>query len=99
MTESKLQTRASGIWVEMWRLAGEKWPPNNVPAAWRVYQHLKQALVNAGATEAQAVAFADEFFYGESRWGDLSYIENHKGPIDALTATLLDAELSYDSER
>ena len=33
MTESKLQTRASEIGVEMWRLAGEKWPPDNVPAA------------------------------------------------------------------
>jgi len=98
MAGSALQARASAVWVELWRLAGEKWPPNNVPAAWRVYQRLKEALVNTGATEAQAIAFADEFFYGESRWGDLSHIENHKRPIDALTATLLDVELSSDSE-
>jgi hypothetical protein len=98
MAGSALQAKASAVWVELWRLAGEKWPPDNVPAAWRVYQHLKEALVNTGATEAQAVAFADEFFYGEGRWGDLSHIENHKRPIDALTATLLDVELSCDSE-
>ena len=98
MVDSALQTKASAVWVELWRLAGEKWPPNNVPAAWRVYQHLKEALINTGATKAQAIAFADEFFYGERGWGDLSHIENHKRPIDALTATLIDVELSCESE-
>jgi hypothetical protein len=79
--------------VEIWRLAGEQWPPDSIPAAWRVYQHLKQALISVGVSEAQAIAFADDFFYGEGAWGDLTIIDNHKKAIDALTVTLLDSEI------
>jgi hypothetical protein len=93
MNESTIQGRASAIWVEIWRLAGEQWPPDSIPAAWRVYQHLKQALMSAGVSEAQAIAFADDFFYGERAWGDLAIIDNHKKAIEALTVTLLDSEL------
>jgi hypothetical protein len=93
MNEFTVQERASAIWVEIWRLAGEQWPPDSIPAAWRVYQHLKQALTSAGASEAQAIAFADDFFYSEGAWGDLAIIDNHKQAIDALTVTLLDSEI------
>jgi len=96
MAESALQSRASAIWVELWQLAGEAWPPRSVPAAWRVYQRLKETLVKVGATEAQAVAFVDDFFYGDGQWGDLSIIENHRRAIDALVTALLDAELASE---
>ena len=39
------------------------------------------------------MAFADDFFYGAEKWGDLTLVDNHRWAIDALTATLLDSEL------
>jgi hypothetical protein len=93
MTQPTIQERASSIWVEMWKLAGEQWPPRNVPDAWRVYQHLKEALIRAGVSDGQAIAFADDFFLSAEAWGNLAVIDHHKRVIDALTATLLDSEL------
>jgi len=58
-----------------------------------VYEHLKETLISAGVSEAQAIAFADDFFYSEEAWGDLTIIDNHKRAIDALIAALLDSEL------
>jgi len=93
MTQPTIQEKAVVIWTEIWKLAGEQWPPTSVPAAWRVYEHLKQALVDAGVSEAQAVAFTDDFFYSERTWGDLTLVDNHKRAIDALVVALLDSEL------
>jgi len=93
MTQPTLQEKAFVIWAEIWELAGERWPPTSVPAAWRVYEHLKGALVGTGVSEAQAIAFADDFFYSEGTWGDLTLIDNHKRAIDALVVALLDSEL------
>jgi len=93
MTQPTIQDRASAIWVSIWELAGEQWPPRSVPAAWRAYERLKEALVGVGVTEAQAIAFADDFFFSTASWGDLALIENHRHAIDALTVALLDSEL------
>jgi len=94
MIQSTIQERACAIWTEIWELADERWPPENVPAAWRVYEHLKEALISAGVSKAQAIAaFADDFFYSEETWGDLTLIDNHKRAIDALVVALLDSEL------
>ncbi len=93
MTQPTIQERAAAIWVEIWELADEQWPPRSIPVAWRVYECLKGALVRAGVTEAQAMAFADDFFYGAEKWGDLTLVDNHRWAIDALTVTLLDSEL------
>ena len=93
MTQSTMQERAFALWVEIWNLAGERWPPNGIPAAWRVYEHLKQALAGTGISEAQASAFADDFFHCQDEWGDLELVSNHQHPIEALVAVLLDSEL------
>jgi len=93
MTQPTIQERACAIWTEIWELADERWPPENVPAAWRVYEHLKEALISAGVSETQAIAFADDFFYSEGTWGDLRLIDNHRRAIDALIVALLDSEL------
>ncbi len=93
MTQSTMQERAFALWVEVWSLVGEQWPPNDIPAAWRVYGHLKQALVGTGISEAQASAFADDFFHRQDEWGDLALVRNHEHPIEALVAVLLDPEL------
>ena len=93
MTQPTIQEKALAIWTEIWELAGEQWPPTSIPAAWRVYECLKEALIGAGVSEAQAIAFADDFFYSEEAWGDLRLIDNHKRAIDALVVALLDSEL------
>jgi len=93
MTQPTIQEKAVAIWTEIWKLAGERWPPASVPAAWRVYELLKEALIGAGVSKAQAIAFADDFFYSEKAWGDLTLIDNHKLAIDALIVALLDSEL------
>jgi hypothetical protein len=93
MAQPSIQERAASIWVDTWRLAGEKWPPASVPAAWRVYEHLKQALTGFGASEAQAIAFVDDFFNSSKTWGDLTLVDNHITVIEALTVALLDSEL------
>ncbi len=93
MTQPTIQEKACAIWTEIWELAGERWPPTSIPTAWRVYECLKKALIGAGVGEAQAIAFADDFFHSEEAWGDLSLIGNHKRAIDALVVALLDSEL------
>lgn len=93
MPQPTIQERAFAIWAEIWKLAGEQWPPTSVPAARRVYEHLKEALISAGVSKAQAIVFADDFFYSEETWGDLMLIDNHKRAIDALIVALLDSEL------
>ncbi|MDY6874706.1 MAG: hypothetical protein SWK90_00660 [Chloroflexota bacterium] len=93
MNQSTIQEKALAVWTEIWELAGEQWPPTSIPVAWRVYECLKEALVGAGVSEAQAIAFADDFFYGQEAWGDLRLTSNHKRAVDALIVALLDSEL------
>ena len=93
MPQSSVQQQAVKLWTEIWDLAGERWPPLDVPTAWRVYERVKQALVEEGVSEEQAIAFADDFFYRSDSWGDLTVIDNHKQVIGALTTALIDSEL------
>lgn len=51
MTQPTMQERAFALWVEIWTLASERWPPNAIPAGWRVYEHLKQALAGTGSAK------------------------------------------------
>ncbi len=87
------EVKGFSVWLEIWTLAGERWPPKSVPTAWRVYECLKNALINAGVSKAQTIAFADDFFHSDEGWGDLTYVDNHKRALDALNAAPLDAEL------
>ena len=88
-----MEERASAIWIEVWKRAGEHWPPASIPLAWRAYDYLKQALISNGADEPRAIAFADDFFNASLGWGDLSLIGNHRHAIEALTRVLIDSEL------
>lgn len=64
-----------------------------MPTAWRVYECLIDTLMHAGATKERAIAFADDFFYSDESWDDLSVVNNHKPVIEKLVAALFDAEL------
>mgnify|MGYP006298473949 FL=1 len=88
-----IQAQALKIWTEIWKLAGEQWPPRDLPSAWRVYEFLKDALTERGVSESQAIAFADDFFYREQSWGDLAHMGNHEQAIEDLSAALIDSEL------
>lgn len=94
MTQTTVLERAAAIWLELWELAGEKWPPDNVALAWRLYEHLKRRLMGTGINEVQAITCCDEFFRGAQGWGNLAVIINHRRPIDALTVTLIDVEMA-----
>ena len=93
MSEASIQAQALKIWRDIWHLAGEQWPPRDVPSAWRVYECLKDALRERGVTESQAIAFADDFFYRDQSWGDLAHMGNHEQAIEDLSAALIDSEL------
>lgn len=88
-----MEEQATAIWIEIWKRAGEHWPPGSIPLAWRAYEYLKQALMSNGAAELQAIAFADDFFNASLGWGDLSLIGNHRQAIEALARVLIDSEL------
>ncbi len=79
-------------WLDLWELAGEKWPPDNVALSWRLYERLKRKLIGRGASDYQAVALCDDFFRGSSGWGNLAIVTNHRRPIDALTGALIDVD-------
>jgi len=93
VSQESIQAQAIDIWTEIWNLAGDQWPPRDVPAAWRVYESLKNALMERGVSEGQAVAFADDFFCRGQNWGDLAHLGNHEQVIEDLTAALIDSEL------
>ena len=88
-----MEERATTIWLEIWKRAGEHWPPGSIPLAWRVYEYLKQALMSNGAAEPQAIAFADDFFTAAAGWGDLAQLDNHRHAIESLARVLIDSEL------
>ena len=88
-----MEEQATTIWIEIWKRAGENWPPGSIPLAWRAYEYLKQALMSSGAAEHQAIAFADDFFNASLGWGDLSQMGNHRHAIEALARVLIDSEL------
>lgn len=89
--------QAAMVWLELWELAGEKWPPENVASAWRIYERLKRRLISRGAPESRAVMLCDEFFRGAHGWGNLAIVTNHRRPIDALTVALIDVDMAEDS--
>lgn len=86
--------QAAVVWLDLWELAGEKWPPDNVALGWRLYERLKRKLIAHGARESQAMVLADEFFRGAGSWGNLAVVTNHRRPIDALTVALIDVEMA-----
>jgi hypothetical protein len=92
-SQSALLEQAAMLWLDLWELAGEKWPPENVALAWRLYERLKRKLVGRGASEYQAIALCDDFFRGAAGWGNLAIVTNHRRPIDALTGALIDVEM------
>ncbi len=92
MTQSTMRERASALWVGIWNLAGEQWPPNGIPAAWRVYEHPEQALAGMGISHKIPPAFADDLFHRQDDWGDLERVSNHQHRVEALVAVLLDSE-------
>ena len=94
MNQSTVLEKAAALWLELWELAGEKWPPDNVALAWRLYERLKRRFIGLGMNEAQAITFCDEFFRGAQGWGSLTLVSNHRRPIDALTVTLIDVEMA-----
>jgi hypothetical protein len=84
---------AALVWLELWELAGEKWPPDNVALAWRLYERCKRKLISRGAPEPQAIMLCDEFFRGAHGWGNLAIVTYHRRPIDALTVALIDVDM------
>jgi len=94
MSQPTMIEKAAALWLELWELAGEKWPPDNVALAWRLYERLKRHLLGLGVNEAQAIAMCDEFYRNAQGWGNLAIVTNHRRPIDALTVTLIDVELA-----
>ncbi|MBI5567836.1 MAG: hypothetical protein HY870_23250 [Chloroflexi bacterium] len=86
--------QAAMLWLELWELAGEKWPPDNVALAWRLYERLKRKLIGRRAPEPQAIMLCDEFFRGAHGWGNLAIVTNHRRPIDALTVVLIDVDMA-----
>jgi hypothetical protein len=86
--------QAAMVWLELWELAGERWPPDNVALAWRLYERLKRRLISHGAPESQAIVLCDEFFRGAHGWGNLAIVTNHRRPIDALTVALIDGRMA-----
>ncbi len=68
-SQTTLLEQAAMWWLDVWELAGEKWPPENVALAWRLYERLKRKLVGRGASEYQAIALCDDFFHGAARLG------------------------------
>jgi hypothetical protein len=92
--------QAAMLWLELWELAGEKWPPENVALAWRLYERLKRKLISRGAPESQAIVLCDDFFRGAQGWGNLAIVTNHRRPIDALTVVLIDVDMAdLDGEK
>ena len=86
--------QAAMWWLELWELSGERWPPENVALAWRIYERLKRKLISRGAPEPQAIMLCDEFFRGTHGWGNLAIVTNHRRPIDALTVALIDVDMA-----
>lgn len=86
--------QAAMLWLELWELAGEKWPPENVALAWRLYERLKRKLIGRGAHSSQAIALCDDFFRSAHGWGNLAVVTNHRRPIDALTVALIEVDMA-----
>ena len=86
--------QAAMLWLELWELAGEKWPPENVALAWRLYERLKRKLIGRGAHSSQAIALCDDFFRSAHGWGNLAIVTNHRRPIDALTVALIEVDMA-----
>ncbi len=91
-SQTTVLEQAAMIWLDLWQLAGEKWPPENVALAWRLYERLKHKLVSRGTSEYHAIALCDEFFRGATQWGNLAVTTYHRRPIDDLTVALVNVD-------
>ena len=86
--------QAAMVWLDLGDLAGEKWPPDNVALAWRLYERLKRKLISRGARDSHAIALCDDFFRNAHGWGNLAIVTNHRRPIDALTVALIEVDMA-----